>query len=369
MAQRPGSAPSPAASRDYQPGPQLSPQLATTGWGGGGGQRQPLSSSADRQVSQASPLAPAGPSQVQSHCSCPCPTPTWDQLPRETGEIPRQDPEPSPYKAEGTFGECTGQPAWGETEAQGGGATFPRSHPQSVLEPRPESRLRAPFSLTQSTCFRRERLARRLEGQPGAAGVGGQAGQKTGEGEGAVPVFVREASRPRSQRPQDGARDPGFRGSPRPPEEDGRVTGLVTGRGRWQLWFLFLSRCESPEPSQFRRKEECGAEAPLGVGGQGPTSSGTRPWARRTLLSRGSALGSGVTAPSGQTWLGMLGSWASVPTLALPRDSRPRCPGAGTPEPPRGGPRASNLLSYVQIPALSPPGCATLRSCFTSLVQ
>ena len=122
----------------------------------------------------------------------------------------------------------------GETEAQRGGAALPRSRTQSALEPGPESRLLAPFSLSQSTGFRSEGLTGKLGSQPRAGGGGGQAGQKTREGKGAGPVFARNASRPRSQRPQDGARDPGLRGSHRPPEKDGHVSGLVTGRG-WGL--------------------------------------------------------------------------------------------------------------------------------------
>lgn len=70
-------------------------------------------------------------------------------------------------------------------------------------------------------------------------GVQGDRLVRKREGGGAIPHN-------HEGRLQAGPEPPGWGMGPRAsaerrsPREDGRVTGLVTGRGRWQLRFLFL---------------------------------------------------------------------------------------------------------------------------------
>lgn len=91
-----------------------------------------------------------------------------------------------------------------------------------------------------------------------------------------------------------------------------------------------------------------------------------------------STLGSWATSHSGQTPLVVqaLGQVYPVPRqrtadLDATEEARPighHLPGAGSPEPPRGGPQAIGLWSCVQILVLPPTSCVTLRSHFSGPV-
>lgn len=143
----------------------------------------------------------------------------------------------------------------GETEVQRGGATGPKSHRQSL--PGPESRLPGPIS-SETLCFKKDGVGHRLESHClGWKESGGTGCSERREGRGAIPNIREE--RPeglRARAPRMGQRTQGLSGSGGPWERRPCHWSSHMKEGVTAVVSLPVKRCESPGPSQFRRKEE-----------------------------------------------------------------------------------------------------------------